>query len=75
MANKQWSTGIFDAVAHIVRESGVSGLFNGMQPQIVKAVLTQAILLVLKEEITRATQSLIFALVYSKATRMIKKAL
>ena len=67
------STGIADALREIYKEGGFAGLYKGMQPQIIKAVLTQAILFMLKEEIIVATRHLLFYLLHARASALSSK--
>ncbi|KAJ1802656.1 hypothetical protein LPJ56_006145, partial [Coemansia sp. RSA 2599] len=42
-----------DVLARVLRTEGIAGWFRGMQTQIVKAVITQALMLMIKESFTR----------------------
>lgn len=44
--------GAFDVLGRIAKEEGISGWYQGMQAQIIKAVLTQAILFVARDYFT-----------------------
>jgi hypothetical protein len=54
-----------DILAKVYRQEGLRGWYNGMQAQIMKAVLSQAIVFAIKEKLTFYTM-MVFMVVKSK---------
>jgi adenine nucleotide transporter 17 len=45
--------GILDVMQKVYRQEGIPGLFNGIKAQIIKAVMAQALLFMMKDELDR----------------------
>lgn len=53
---------LFETMHSIWEREGISGFFKGLQAQMLKTVLTSALLLMIKEKITKSTWVLLIAL-------------
>eukprot|EP00928_Gymnodinium_smaydae_P024196 TRINITY_DN19658_c0_g1_i1.p1 TRINITY_DN19658_c0_g1~~TRINITY_DN19658_c0_g1_i1.p1 ORF type:complete len:320 (+),score=38.61 TRINITY_DN19658_c0_g1_i1:67-960(+) len=55
------SEGILHVLSRIAREDGIQGLFKGLSTEIAEGMLASSMQLVLKERVTRAVRSVIYA--------------